>query len=653
MASLFDAIVVQNLTVLSRGHTLPPRVLLVGGPHAFIRGLREAWQTHIPRAVEGARRSRCPDGATAEDLIVTPRARRVLRRARRRRVRAPRARVGHRVPGAGAAGGRRRARPRGAAAARRRSALSGMDLAEFRAMYERPAWTPPALERGSRVRGFIGLDAGLHVHQGGAARRGRPRPRQGVPVVARQPDRGRDRDVPVAAPAGGIAGRERRGVGAGHDRLREGHPEGRVRRRRGAGRDRGARQLRAALLRGPARHRGRRRPGHQDHRDARRPREGLPAEHRVLGRQRLLPAGDRPELRVPGRAVRGDRRSPRARCRCSARAAWSSCSRRSPTCSGTGGSRRRSWPAWRRSCRATCSCTSRRRRTCRASGGGSCSRAARSATWRRSRRRSISSATTSRGSRASRTSCCTSTAARRARSAPASRPSGCGSTGTRRRSSGSTPPSGSPSTRSATTRRGATSARTSACARSSTCRSARRPRRAPRWPPTSTDITHRRFIVAGCEKGAAEDVSRMKDIKAAEDAVKKRTPNLVALASREVWKLRHPASVADPLPPKGCTSAARTRRARYEKRGGAAHRDPARVQHVRAGPVLHRLPRERRRGSEDTSCSRTSRARRCTGPARRGAPSTRASRRRSRWRTCTTCCSSSTSGRRSTASSSR
>jgi predicted nucleotide-binding protein (sugar kinase/HSP70/actin superfamily)/activator of 2-hydroxyglutaryl-CoA dehydratase len=77
----------------------------------------------------------------------------------------------------------------------------------------------------------------------------------------------------------------------------------------------------------------------------------------------------------------------------------------------------------------------------------------------------------------------------------------------------------------------------------------------------------RRLIVAGCEKGAAEDVSRMKDIKAAEDAVKRRTPNLVALASREVWTLRHPASVADELPPKGWTAASRIRRARFERRG--------------------------------------------------------------------------------------
>ena len=49
MASLFDAIVLQNLTVLTRGHTLRPHVLLLGGPNTFIRGMREAWQQNIPK----------------------------------------------------------------------------------------------------------------------------------------------------------------------------------------------------------------------------------------------------------------------------------------------------------------------------------------------------------------------------------------------------------------------------------------------------------------------------------------------------------------------------------------------------------------------------------------------------------------------------
>ena len=49
MASLFEAIVLQNLSVLTRGHTLRPHVLLLGGPNSFIRGMREAWQANIPR----------------------------------------------------------------------------------------------------------------------------------------------------------------------------------------------------------------------------------------------------------------------------------------------------------------------------------------------------------------------------------------------------------------------------------------------------------------------------------------------------------------------------------------------------------------------------------------------------------------------------
>src|SRR5881396_3631162 len=49
MASLFEAIILQNLSVLTRGHTLRPHVLLLGGPNSFNRGSREAYQHNIPR----------------------------------------------------------------------------------------------------------------------------------------------------------------------------------------------------------------------------------------------------------------------------------------------------------------------------------------------------------------------------------------------------------------------------------------------------------------------------------------------------------------------------------------------------------------------------------------------------------------------------
>ena len=55
MASLFDAIVLQNPSVLTRGHTLRPHVLLLGGPNSFIRGMREAWQPTSPRCGPSAK----------------------------------------------------------------------------------------------------------------------------------------------------------------------------------------------------------------------------------------------------------------------------------------------------------------------------------------------------------------------------------------------------------------------------------------------------------------------------------------------------------------------------------------------------------------------------------------------------------------------
>src|SRR6202140_717391 len=71
MASLFEAIVLQNLSVLTRGHTLRPHVLLLGGPNSFIKGMREAWQANIPRMWQ-ERKVAVPDGGKPEDLIKVP-----------------------------------------------------------------------------------------------------------------------------------------------------------------------------------------------------------------------------------------------------------------------------------------------------------------------------------------------------------------------------------------------------------------------------------------------------------------------------------------------------------------------------------------------------------------------------------------------------
>ena len=71
MASLFEAIVLQNLSVLTRGHTLRPHVLLLGGPHGFIRGMREAWIANIPKMWK-ERKVEIPKGSTPDQLIKVP-----------------------------------------------------------------------------------------------------------------------------------------------------------------------------------------------------------------------------------------------------------------------------------------------------------------------------------------------------------------------------------------------------------------------------------------------------------------------------------------------------------------------------------------------------------------------------------------------------
>ncbi|MGC9998975.1 MAG: BadF/BadG/BcrA/BcrD ATPase family protein [Bryobacteraceae bacterium] len=71
MASLFEAIVIQNLTVLTRGRVLCPKVLLLGGPNKFLPGLREAWQEHIPRIWQ-ERGIAVPPQADIEELVFAP-----------------------------------------------------------------------------------------------------------------------------------------------------------------------------------------------------------------------------------------------------------------------------------------------------------------------------------------------------------------------------------------------------------------------------------------------------------------------------------------------------------------------------------------------------------------------------------------------------
>lgn len=70
MNSLADAIVMQNLTVLTRGNTLMPKVLLLGGPNTYLPFLQECWRLRISELWE--ERGIAYDKERIKELILVP-----------------------------------------------------------------------------------------------------------------------------------------------------------------------------------------------------------------------------------------------------------------------------------------------------------------------------------------------------------------------------------------------------------------------------------------------------------------------------------------------------------------------------------------------------------------------------------------------------
>jgi predicted CoA-substrate-specific enzyme activase len=164
MASLFEAIVMQNLSVLTRGNTLRPVVLLLGGPNTYIRGMQECWKHNIPK-IWKERNYPLPEGVPPEDLIRTPDNAQYF------------AAIGAIEFGkdeddcVGCYRGWERlewyiehGREEEKAAKKISSggglAASAEELEEFKQRYRRPPYTPARFQPGQVVEGFIGLDGG-------------------------------------------------------------------------------------------------------------------------------------------------------------------------------------------------------------------------------------------------------------------------------------------------------------------------------------------------------------------------------------------------------------------------------------------------------------------------------------------------------------
>jgi predicted CoA-substrate-specific enzyme activase len=160
MASLFESIIQQNLSILTRGNTLRPDVLLLGGPNTYIRGMVECWRHNIP-LIWQERGLQYEDGRSIEDMIFVPDDAQYFA-ALGTVVYAERNSVAERFRGLD---GLIDYIEHGRSAMRRSKVGHGLcgsdeELRRFREQYSVPAFSPRKLETGSRFEAYIGIDGG-------------------------------------------------------------------------------------------------------------------------------------------------------------------------------------------------------------------------------------------------------------------------------------------------------------------------------------------------------------------------------------------------------------------------------------------------------------------------------------------------------------
>ena len=166
MVSLFDAIVQQNLSVLTRGHTLRPPVLLLGGPNTFIPSLQACWRQNLEALwrERGIEAESSANGAP-EPVRVPPNAQYFAALGA--------AEFGRRELAEAPDTGRYRGlnaledllNRRAGAGPLEDHALPGPAsapdaLKAFLREFQTQPWAPPRWQAGERVRAFIGIDAG-------------------------------------------------------------------------------------------------------------------------------------------------------------------------------------------------------------------------------------------------------------------------------------------------------------------------------------------------------------------------------------------------------------------------------------------------------------------------------------------------------------
>ena len=161
LCSLADAIVMQNLSVLTRGNTLKARVLLLGGPNTYLPFLQDCWRLRIPQVWQ-ERGYDYPKDVPIEELVFVPENSQYYAAfgAVLYGLHEP-AEVGWLADLSGLRDyittGRK---ARLGESAGPPLSKSEQELEEFRALYRIPKFEPAKLQAGAKVRGVIGLDGG-------------------------------------------------------------------------------------------------------------------------------------------------------------------------------------------------------------------------------------------------------------------------------------------------------------------------------------------------------------------------------------------------------------------------------------------------------------------------------------------------------------
>ncbi|MDH5491726.1 MAG: acyl-CoA dehydratase activase-related protein [Myxococcales bacterium] len=161
MCSLADAIVTQNLSVLTRGNTLRHQVILLGGPNTYLPFLQQAWRLRIPETWE-QRGYEYPRERPIEELIIVPEAAELYAAygAVMYGLHEP-AEIGRYAGLEGLRSyieeGRESRLGESAVPALRQSSE---ELESFRDTYRIPRFEPPRYAPGEKVRAVIGVDGG-------------------------------------------------------------------------------------------------------------------------------------------------------------------------------------------------------------------------------------------------------------------------------------------------------------------------------------------------------------------------------------------------------------------------------------------------------------------------------------------------------------